>query len=545
MAASNANAIQPSPGIGNTGQTPSPAAAAAVAAVAGTSSRSSRKQQRGQQRGGEKTGQGVLGWLKQSFRGGATCEMEGNDEPAPREVTVLVQCCPHFRDMARGIHLSTALETETCQYEMKVCFPSLCKLQDRIRSEFPAESSKGGDGAEGNGKEEDEEEEEDEDDDDDDDEEQRSRSERMRKKDLDTGLAPMTEAQREANLEAARQMFTSGYDNYMEHAYPEGELRPMTCGGQPFDLSKLPVVTLVDTLDTLVIMNNHSEFRRAVEFVVAALPEGFNFDVNVSVFETTIRLLGGLLSAHILATDPDLAVYPSTSPPRRPEIPAEGSGGSEASEPTEPTEEGSQRNFMKARGEDGILRLMPSEERAAHYDGVLLDLAEDLGERLLPAFETNTKIPYGTVNLRHGVPPEETTISSLAGAGSLTLEFAMLSDLTHRPEFKTAACEAAVALYERRTNLGLLGKHVNIQTGKWTETVTGIGSNADSFFEYLAKMYLLFGEEEWWWRFLDTYDAINKHLRRGDWFGDVDIYSGNFRRQRFENLMAFWPGLQV
>ena len=58
-------------------------------------------------------------------------------------------------------------------------------------------------------------------------------------------------------------------------------------------------------------------------------------------------------------------------------------------------------------------------------------------------------------------------------------------------------------------------------------------------------MYLLFGEEEWWWRFLDTYDAINKHLRRGDWFGDVDIYSGNFRRQRFENLMAFWPGLQV
>lgn len=192
-------------------------------------------------------------------------------------------------------------------------------------------------------------------------------------------------------------------------------------------------------------------------------------------------------------------------------------------------------------------RIEAAEQRAAelHYNGFLLAMAEDLGERMLKAFETPTSIPYGTVNLRHGIPPGETVVSSLAGAGSLSLEFTMLSELTGRPEFGEKAQAAAIALYNRRTTLGLLGKHVNIVNGKWTETVSGIGSNADSFFEYLAKMYLLFGDEAWWWRFLDTYDAINLQLRHGDWYADVDMYSGKPRRHRFENLMAFWPGLQV
>jgi mannosidase alpha-like ER degradation enhancer 2 len=50
-------------------------------------------------------------------------------------------------------------------------------------------------------------------------------------------------------------------------------------------------------------------------------------------------------------------------------------------------------------------------------------LAEDLGNRLLPAFTTPTEIPFGTVNLRSGVPKGETSVSSTAGAGSLLVEF--------------------------------------------------------------------------------------------------------------------------
>jgi mannosidase alpha-like ER degradation enhancer 2 len=80
---------------------------------------------------------------------------------------------------------------------------------------------------------------------------------------------------------------------------------------------------------------------------------------------------------------------------------------------------------------------------------------------------------------------------------------------------------------------------------QWTESVSGLGSNADSYFEYLLKMYLLFGDPKWWWAFLESVGSIDAHLRRGDWFIDVDTYSGQPRRQRFENLMAFWPGVQV
>ena len=47
-------------------------------------------------------------------------------------------------------------------------------------------------------------------------------------------------------------------------------------------------------------MGNYTEFRRAVELVRIDLPS-FDLDVNVSVFEITIRMLGGLLAAHLFA----------------------------------------------------------------------------------------------------------------------------------------------------------------------------------------------------------------------------------------------------
>jgi hypothetical protein len=62
----------------------------------------------------------------------------------------------------------------------------------------------------------------------------------------------------------------------------------------------------------------------------------------------------------------------------------------------------------------------------------LLRLAIDMGNRLLPAFDTATGIPYGTVNLHSGVPKGETELASTAGAGSLVIEFEVLSCLTGR-----------------------------------------------------------------------------------------------------------------
>ena len=77
------------------------------------------------------------------------------------------------------------------------------------------------------------------------------------------------------------------------------------------------------------------------------------------------------------------------------------------------------------------------------------------------------------------------------------------------------------------------------------EALSGIGSNSDSFYEYLLKVYLVFGDVDHWDMFLETYARIGDHVRQGDWYADVDMFAGKPRRQHFENLQAFWPGLQV
>ena len=172
-------------------------------------------------------------------------------------------------------------------------------------------------------------------------------------------------------------MFYHAYDNYMQQAFPHDELLPLSC--QAVDNFGGYALTLVDSLDMLAVLGNRSEFSRAVGLLRDRVT--FNIDANVSVFETNIRVMGGLLSAHLLASD-------------------------------------------------ATLQLMPS------YDGCLLDMAVDLGERLLPAFNTATGLPYGTVNLNKGVHRSETSISSSACAGTLLLEFATLSRLSGRPVFE-------------------------------------------------------------------------------------------------------------
>jgi hypothetical protein len=162
----------------------------------------------------------------------------------------------------------------------------------------------------------------------------------------------------------------------------------------------------------------------------------------------------------------------------------------------------------------------------------------------LPAFSTPTGIPYGTVNLRSGVPVGETEIASTAGAGSLLVEFEVLSSLVRDSRFGDAAYKAAHSLYSRRSFLGLLGKHIHTANGQWHESASGVGSNADSFYEYLLKGHLLFHRHGLFAMFTDTYQAVKKHVQVGDWFTEVDMFNGKSRRNRVENLQAFWPGME-
>ena len=108
------------------------------------------------------------------------------------------------------------------------------------------------------------------------------------------------------------------------------------------------------------------------------------------------------------------------------------------------------------------------------YDGTLLKMAIDVADRMMPAFNTNTGIPIGTVNLRSGVPVGETSIASTAGGGSLYMEFGMLASLTGNSTYALTSRKALIALYERaNVDTGLVGMHLNTKDGKWTEKLAG------------------------------------------------------------------------
>ena len=127
-------------------------------------------------------------------------------------------------------------------------------------------------------------------------------------------------------------------------------------------------------------------------------------------------------------------------------------------------------------------------------DKRLLSLAEDLGNRLLPAFNSPTGLPYVYVNLRTGQTRDPVT--NPAETGTLLLEFGTLSKFTGRPVFYEKAKRALVETFKRRSSLGLVGESINVETGAWTNTDSHISGGIDSYYEYLWKCWLLFGDKE-------------------------------------------------
>ena len=127
-------------------------------------------------------------------------------------------------------------------------------------------------------------------------------------------------------------------------------------------------------------------------------------------------------------------------------------------------------------------------------DRRLLGLAEDLGNRLLPAFNSPTGMPYVFVNLRTGQVRDP--VSNPAETGTLLLEFGTLSKLIGKPVFYEKAKRALVETYKRRSPLGLVGSSINVETGAWTDNDSHISGGIDSYYEYLWKCWLLFGDKD-------------------------------------------------
>ena len=178
-------------------------------------------------------------------------------------------------------------------------------------------------------------------------------------------------------------------------------------------------------------------------------------------------------------------------------------------------------------------------------DKRLLDLAEDLGNRLLPVFNSPTGMPYRYVNLKTGKVSKP--VSNPAETGTLILEFGTLSKLTGKPIYYEKAKRALVETYNRRSKIGLVGEWINVETGSWTNVDSHISGAIDSYYEYLLKCSLLFGDQDCKRMWNDSITAINKHLKdefKGElWYGHADMNTGERRATTYGALDAFFPAV--
>jgi mannosidase alpha-like ER degradation enhancer 2 len=182
-------------------------------------------------------------------------------------------------------------------------------------------------------------------------------------------------------------------------------------------------------------------------------------------------------------------------------------------------------------------------------DKRLLNLAEDLGKRLLPVFNSPTGMPYRYVNLKTGKVSKP--VSNPAETGTLLIEFGTLSKFTGNPIFFEKAKRALVETYNRRSKIGLVGEWINVETGEWTKTDSHVSGAIDSYYEYLLKCSLLFGDQDCKRMWGESITAINKYLadeRRSDsdielWYGHADMNTGVRSATTYGALDAFFPAV--
>lgn len=318
-------------------------------------------------------------------------------------------------------------------------------------------------------------------------------------------VSSMSLVTRMALKEDVRSLFYHGFDSYMEHAFPEDELQPLSCRGSGSDRTNPDnlgindvcgdyALTLIDSLSMLPILGDQLRFERAIHDVLDTVT--FDVDSKVQIFEVTIRVLGGLLSAHQSAKSPIL------------------------------------------------------NATVEWYQDELLDLALDLGRRLLPAFETPTGIPFPRINLRYGmqgIPSNSSTVTCAAGAGSLLLEFALLSRLSGIDSFENVARRAFEAIWDRRLDLGLVGNTIDVNSGLWTSSYTSIGAGIDSFYEYALKAWVFLGDRFYYDVWNESQKAIEEFVadNEGYVYRNIHVKNGIVLSNYIDSLSAYYPGLLV
>lgn len=200
---------------------------------------------------------------------------------------------------------------------------------------------------------------------------------------------------------------------------------------------------IVDALDTLMIMNLTSRLSHAREWISTSLD--YEQDQEVNTFETTIRMLGGLLSAHYLST-----TFPDMAP-------------------------------------------IADDDHGAAGEDLYLEKAADLADRLLGAYDSESGVPYASVNLKtlKGVPSHaDGGASSTAEAASVQLEMKYLAKLTGEKNYWDRAEKVIQVIDDNGMEDGLLPIFIYAKTGTFRGDNIRLGSRGDSYYGSFNPSYL-------------------------------------------------------
>jgi len=224
---------------------------------------------------------------------------------------------------------------------------------------------------------------------------------------------------------------------------------------------------IVDALDTLILMNETSRLTHAREWISTELD--YEQDQDVNTFETTIRMLGGLLAAHYLSTD-----FPNMAP-------------------------------------------LAEDDPGTAGEDLYLEKAKDLADRIMAAFDSPSGIPFASFNLKTlaGIPShDDGGASSTAEAATLQLELKYLAKLTGENFYWQKAEKVMQVIDDNGMEDGLLPIYIYANNGNFRGQNIRLGSRGDSYYEYLIKQYLQTSQQEPIYEELwnQALSGVRKHL---------------------------------
>jgi len=278
-----------------------------------------------------------------------------------------------------------------------------------------------------------------------------------------------------------RQSFMHAYHNYEKYAMGSDELKPLSksmhnWAKNPHNQHLPPnhyqmAMTLIDSLDTMFLMGMSSEFNRALEYLASeSFPHCSILDWDGSVFETTIRVIGGMLSAYEMATTTMSATTTTTA--------------------TTTTMSSVSASYAMASTAPTFAPLIQN----------LLTKAKEYADCLMPAFSSNTGLPYSSINFKSGEKRNYSwnhMSSILSEFGSVQLEFRKLSQLTRDAQYDEAVTRVMNVMKRHEPSDGLYPVMFHPEQAQWTGDVQAkLGALGDSYYEYLLKQYLLTNKSE-------------------------------------------------